>query len=149
VRDIRPDLHERLAGIESQRAVLRARYEAEVAALDAVETSVKALLAVENTRFPEPDESDVAPDEALVDFLLRAVQEAPRTKDELTRMAEEAGYARGGQSVGRVVHLTIVNMTKRQQLREAGGRYLRVSLAGKLLARISETATPSPEAAAE
>jgi hypothetical protein len=115
MRDIRPDLTERLSSMEERRAQLRA----ELRDLDAQAELLKNLIQVETRRFSSDEERHhylmsagfrrLPPIGDFIDDLLRA---SPMTKDEIRVKAEEAGYFKGDEAAGRVLHATLLNLER-------------------------------------
>jgi hypothetical protein len=127
MRDIRDDLKERLDGIEARRLRLRDVLKD----LDAEATVINQLLLFENQRrhVPGPLSGGVyisAGDQRLqpvADFitdLLRAG--GPLSKNNIRLKCEDAGYFKGEEATGRVVHATLMNLMRhgRIRLRENG-----------------------------
>lgn len=111
MRDIRPDLRERLASIVHDRAIL-----------DEEEAGVKAFLRIEERRWqfgPPPDEGGAAVDADNGNDngtpLTRAIRSALRAKrsltvEELKTAVKDTGYDFGERSPGRVLHWGLVGM---------------------------------------
>jgi hypothetical protein len=101
MKDIRPDLRERLRAAAVERDQLRphlAELEAEIALLEKV-------IEREDRRFRPAGSS---PQDSLADFLMENLRRGIATKDGLRAVAEGAGYEVDGRSI----HATLVNLIK-------------------------------------
>jgi hypothetical protein len=109
LKDIRPDLRERLRTAMVERDQLRPRLlelEAEIAVLE-------QMIEQENRRFQPPPS---APEDSLADFLLEKMRLGTSSKDGLRAVAEAAGYDVDGRSI----HATLVNLIKSGKAVEFG-----------------------------
>ena len=107
MRDIRQDLRERLTALEQRRDQLQS----ELRVLDDESTAVIRLLDFEDRRFPS-NGLDRAPEQPVGDFILGALKARSLTKDEAHDPLVRAGYGQGGEAVGRMAHLALVNLEK-------------------------------------
>lgn len=130
MRDIRDDLKERLAGIEARRASIRKA----LAETDDERTAILKLLEFENRRHTAPPRSNgllsslgslaaaAAAVYSLPTYIEHALENRPLSKDEIKELTEKAGYFKGEESAGRVLHATLMNMERngRVRVREDG-----------------------------
>lgn len=137
MRDIRPDLRERLAENAARRseeiAEFKRKYDAlerpHKGALDALgreRAALEQLLEAENERHGIPRltrAQKLAVLVPLADFLVTKVEaHGPMQKDELRAEARLAGYFADGS--GRTFHITLMNVTKRGRIvRLPNGQY--------------------------
>jgi len=122
MRDIRPDLIERLSGFREERLKLTAR----LREIDSEEAPLKVLLEAENRRFPTEvdvtvdsltleEPSDIAARHfAATSDLRRIVLEVmsdrnPRSRSEITKVVEERGVQTAG-APGRSVQGTLLSL---------------------------------------
>lgn len=138
MRDIRNDLHERLAALQSQQYeeissyhekfdLLQSEHRRVIAAIESERAAIKQLLLIEERRaLAAPAiQSDTSPLVPLSDFIIAKIQTTgPLEREELRSAAEEAGY-----KDGRTFHTTLMNITKGRRLQQmADGRYAIPSL---------------------
>jgi hypothetical protein len=113
LKDIRPDLRERLRAAAVERDQLRPRLQD----LDGTIALLEKLLEHEDRRFKPPN---ATPTDSLADFLLENLGRGIATKDALRAVAEGAGYEVDGRSI----HATLVNLIKSGKAVEIGeGQY--------------------------
>lgn len=113
LKDIRPDLRERLRAAAVERDQLRPRLQE----LDGTIALLERLIEQEDQRFRP---AGVAPSDSLGDFLLEKMRRGISTKESLRAVAEEAGYDVDGRSI----HATLVNLIKSGRAVEIGeGQY--------------------------
>lgn len=113
LKDIRPDLRERLRVASVERDQLRPR----LVELDAEIELLEQMLQREDRRF-QPAGS--TPQDSLADFVLENLRRGIATKDSLRAVAESAGYEVDGRSI----HATLVNLMKAGRAVEFGeGQY--------------------------
>ena len=103
MRDIRPDLQERLAAADAAKTALVAEYEREESRLrasfqdrfkrfDAEITAAQQLLSFENARHGgEQPQARTEPKLPLDVYLERALTARPLSKDDLRQMAQDTG----------------------------------------------------------
>jgi hypothetical protein len=114
LRDIRPDLRDRLRVATAQRDHMRST----IATLESAVALLEQMLAQEDQRYAAASGSAKAkPTDSLPDFILETLRAGHRTKDSLRLAAQEAGYEIDGRSV----HASLVNLIKRGQAVEKGG----------------------------
>lgn len=107
MRDIRPDLKERLARNEAARS----RLSAELKRLEAYAASVIRMIEVEDERYAdEPDR----PAQAIADFILDEAIKRPVSKEDLRFAAQAHGYT----SDGRSIHAHVTNLVRAGRLDE-------------------------------
>lgn len=123
MRDIRQDLHERLAAAKKNRAGIQSELEE----LDAEANLLSRLLEMEDARARTGSALKalkIVPVLPIADFFVEVIKERPRTKDELRELAQAKGYFAESDSPGRAVHLTLVNMVRAGRIREReDGKY--------------------------
>ncbi|WP_454626540.1 hypothetical protein [Bradyrhizobium cenepequi] len=113
LKDIRPDLRERIRAAAVERDQLRPRLQE----LDGTIALLEKLLEQEDQRFRPVG---IAPSDSLGDFLLEKMRRGVSTKESLRAVAEEAGYDVDGRSI----HATLVNLIKSGKAVETGeGQY--------------------------
>jgi hypothetical protein len=110
-RDIRSDLKERLKFATGKRAELDADIELLTKLLDREERRYGLLK-------PRSKESAQKP---LAEFLLDKMRIGGMTKDDMRIYAADAGYFEDGQSPARVIHATVLNLTKANKIYDIGG----------------------------
>jgi hypothetical protein len=110
LKDIRPDLKERLRTAVSERDQMRPILET----LEQTITLLEQMIEQENRRYHV---APTSPESSLADFIVQKMQAGLRTKDGLRSVAEEAGYNVDGRSI----HLTLVNLIKSGRAVEIGG----------------------------
>lgn len=136
MRDIREDLHERLADLDTRyademrsydekRSVLDAEHGRVIAEITRERDALSVMVAVEDRKAGTPAPIDIKP-RALVplsDFLItKAAAYGAVSKDELKAEAEAAGYPEAKS--GRQFHFVLMNVTKAHKLhRLPDGRY--------------------------
>lgn len=137
MRDIRTDLKERLTSAEERRSSLNA----ELAALNSEIATLIQIIDLEDGRFGKRLSGEVKGDPAisneptitqtppigdsLVDFLLSAAKSTPRTKRELRDAAVANLQFKPGESPGRVVHFTLINLERAGRIKKSNGdRYV-------------------------
>ncbi|WP_425907164.1 hypothetical protein [Nitrobacter sp. TKz-YC02] len=136
MRDIRDDLRERLAAIQSafnaavdeneaQIVAIQAAYRQKVDAFERERQAVLQLLRIEEER-SQPAEvkegQSVARQPALPlsEFILTKLHaQGPMTKDQIRAEVDRAGYF-DGEATGRTLHLTLMNISG------SGGRVCRL-----------------------
>lgn len=135
MRDILPDLRERLERAEGQRAQMRAAYDSELlrlqkefkqstAILDSEVSAIQALLDIEVRRAGGPVSSAPKPTLPIQDFLVKAVDEGVSLgKEQLRDLADQAGYFGNGESPGRVTHAQLVNLVRSGRLLWKDNKY--------------------------
>lgn len=109
LKDIRPDLRERLRAATLERDQLRPRLQE----LEGTIALLEKIIEQEDERFRPVG---TAPSEPLADFLLEKMRRGVNTKDSLRMVAEEAGYEVDGRSI----HATLVNLIKSGKAVEMG-----------------------------
>jgi hypothetical protein len=113
LKDIRPDLRERLRAAVVERDQLRPRLQE----LEGTIALLEKLMEQENRRFKP---AETAPSDPLDVFLLEKMRLGISTKESLRGLAEEAGYDVDGRSI----HATLVNLIKSGRAVEIGeGQY--------------------------
>ena len=131
MRDIRPDLKERLSELDTRMSTLVAEYNrrkndldkefaAREADLNDERHAASALFQIEQRRHGEAN-APSAPNLTLglADFLIReATKRGPMQKDDLRAAAVLAGYFPEGESGGRAVHTTLLNLVRSGRLGE-------------------------------
>lgn len=132
IRDIRPDLRDRLAVVEKQGNAQNAEYEskrkaledehkAKIAVLEEEWRALKQMIEVENRRYGDAGDSaqSFTSTMSLDDFFVATVEKfGTASKKNLRDEAERAGYFRGAESAGRVTHTTLMNIVRGGRLRE-------------------------------
>jgi hypothetical protein len=137
VRDIRDDLRERLATIQTAYNLATAEHDAAMIALqtgyrqktEALERerlAVLELLKIEEAR-PEATETPAMrkPSLPMAEFIITKLHaHGPMTKEEIRAHVDLAGYL-DGEATGRTFHLTLMNISASSGriLRFADGRY--------------------------
>lgn len=137
MRDIRPDLKERLSELDARMSSLVAEYNrrkneidkefaAREADLNEERHATGALLQIEQRRHGEasaPTSSNLTM--GLADFLVREpTLKGPMYKEDLRTAATLAGYFPEGETGGRAVHTTLLNLVRSGRLAELyDGRY--------------------------
>ncbi|MFH6781495.1 MULTISPECIES: hypothetical protein [Methylobacterium] len=132
MRDIRPDLKERLAELDSRMSTLVAEYNRRKNELDKEfaererelndeRSATGALLAIEQRRHGDATApSSPTLTMGLADFLLNETRKKEMaSKDDLRSAAALAGYFPNGESGGRAVHTTLLNLVRAGRLAEA------------------------------
>jgi hypothetical protein len=133
MRDIRDDLRERLAAIQSaantaieehenQALALQAGYRQKADALERERQAVLQMLKFEEAR-AKPAEPGIArpPALALAEFIITKIHaNGTMTKEQIRAEVDRAGYLEG-EATGRTFHLTLMNISG------AGGRICRLS----------------------
>jgi hypothetical protein len=114
LRDIRPDLRERLRSTTAEMDHLRGI----VGDLEKTVQILEQMLAAEEQRFnPQVPTKKGPPTEPLAEFLIENMAASGlKSKDEMRRMAEQAGYDVDGRSI----HATLVNLIKSGRAVEIG-----------------------------
>jgi hypothetical protein len=102
LRDIRPDLRERLRVAKSDLSQVQAM----IGTLESTVGLLEQMLAQEEQRYAASEKS--VPSESLPEFLLEKLRSGPHTKDVLRWAAEQAGYDVDGRSI----HATLVNLIR-------------------------------------
>jgi hypothetical protein len=114
LRDIREDLKARLRDAVANRDLHAGKaqeYGKEVDVLTQLLDREEArFVAQKAAQAPTPKE----PDEPLADFLLKALRTRPMNKSDLREQATRAGYAGDGRSI----HLTVVNLSRANRVKE-------------------------------
>lgn len=120
MRDIREDIRERLALVERKIADFQRALQQQ----EEIKASYERILALEEARagFRALNVTQGETKPPVADFIIGLLRGRPRTKDELTQQAEQAGYYADG-SVGRAVHMALVNMERSGRIREVRGHY--------------------------
>lgn len=114
MRDIRSDITERLRAAEEERAQLTSR----LREVDSYVSVLMKMLELEEARSPRQEEGRDEQIPPLADFIIAQVNEEPRTKEYLKEVADLFGYISRGESPGRVVHLTLVNLARSNRIKE-------------------------------
>ena len=144
MRDIRPDLKERLLAVGEERKQITASIQPKLDKLDAEEAGIMALLAAEERRFagaaalPKPshlvayhaDDNGFGrtPLSRLIMEILKQTKR-PTGLQDFKRFATEAGFNFGEQSPGRTLHWALVGLTENGYLECRGeGRDRRYQL---------------------
>jgi len=117
LRDIRPDLRDRLRVATAQRDHMRSA----IAGLETAVELLEQMLAQEDQQYAAANGSTTAkPTDSFPDFMLEKLRAGYSTKDSLRLAANEAGYKVDGRSI----HATLVNLLKRGQAVEISeGKY--------------------------
>jgi hypothetical protein len=114
LRDIRPDLRERLRAAKTDRDHMSELIET----LNKTVELLEQMLAQEEARYSASTKR--APQEPLPDFVVGRLRAGVQTKDSLRAAAEQAGYDVDGRSI----HATLVNLMKTGRAAETGdGEY--------------------------
>jgi len=135
MRDLRGDLRERLAELDAQTGSLahdynqrikelQTWYESQVGVVEEERKAVSTMLAIEMRKHGE--EAPVsAPQIPLADFLIQeAAKRGISSKEDLRLAAVHACYFPNGESGGRQIHTTLLNLVRAGKLRETSeGRY--------------------------
>jgi hypothetical protein len=121
MRDIRDDLRERLRTIEDERAALQAAMKAK----GDEALAIMQLLDFEDKRFPaESADASPPPEKPAADFIVDLARDQRLSKDEIRDALERAGYLRGAETPGRVVHATLVNLERANRIMvDSDGKY--------------------------
>jgi hypothetical protein len=122
MRDIRQDLKERLNAAETVRAAAEKQLRAAQNEVD----MLTALLNLEASRTVDivsgPERK--SPDKPVADFIMDIIARAPSTKDEIKDYAAAARYFTVGDSPGRIIHATLVNLVRAGRVKALrDGRY--------------------------
>jgi hypothetical protein len=127
MRDIRPDLRERLAAVIEQQADASAEFERKQTALQQdyrgrFDALGRERAALEQLLMVESERSGIAPPTLaqkiktlvpLGDFLIaKTQQQGSMSKEQLRKEALLAGYFADGDSDGRTFHVTLMNIKK-------------------------------------
>jgi plasmid stability protein len=109
LRDIRPDLRDRLRVATAERDHMRSMIEK----LEGTVQLLEQMLAAEERRFTVNLVADGVtvgepPSEPLPDFILGALRRSNHSKDSLRFLAEKGGYHVDGRSI----HATLVNLIR-------------------------------------
>ena len=112
LRDIRPDLKERLRAKTAEREAMRAVMEN----LDIAIELLEQMIAEEERRFNvAPTAQKTPPKELLSEFVLQQLRAGkPKTKDDLRWLAEQAGYDVDGRSI----HAALVALLRTARAKE-------------------------------
>jgi len=136
MRDISPDLLERLKlaeqakqGLEdeyqAERREIEAKYRHKRASLDAEVGAIQSLLDIESRRRGEEGKAatNSAPALPIKDFLVKIVRDVgPLSKSELRDMATNAGYFQKGENPGRSTHAQILFLVRAGRLFSVDGK---------------------------
>ncbi len=126
MRDIRPDLRERIAEAERRaaecslafdkaRAKLEGDHQSEMAGIKRELDALRSLIVIESER-TGGHEQPLQKSAELADYLVTLIfQNGPTYKNELKYLAEKAGYFEPGGG-GRAVHLTLHNLVQHRKL---------------------------------
>ena len=140
MRDIRPDLQERLQSVLNKRASLQRRLDS----LAVEEALLTKLLQAEDAMYPpstlfdaleeaEPTQpGPVHPTSApLSEVLLDTLKEKSGTAslDELKESATKRGFSFGAKQPGRVIHFALIGMSHHRLVERKGGRWMLVHAA--------------------
>jgi hypothetical protein len=109
-RDIRNDLMERLREASAKQE----RYSALAAEAAFDMDMLQRMIEREEVRYRLPAQIAAEPDLALPEFVFKALQVRPMTKDDLRHSVENAGYRVDGRSI----HATIVNLLRGNKIME-------------------------------
>lgn len=134
LRDIREDLRERLAlakkraneidsKFEADLEAVKVRYKIERVEAEAEFRSLRTLLFAEERRHGASVQQPTAelPPLPLADFLEDLIRiKSPRTKNEFREEAITAGYFPDGENTGRMIHMTLLNITRSGRIRDMG-----------------------------
>lgn len=139
LRDIRPDLRDRLNLLETDVSQARAEFDRQLAELQTNFQKVikentnqiealKALIDAEDRRMggglpTVHQEAKPLPATPLGEFLLERIKERERTKEELKQIAIEAGYFSDPEKAGRSIHATVVNLLRGKSIIDTDGKY--------------------------
>jgi hypothetical protein len=119
MRDLRPDLKERLDNLSEEAA----RLEKRLAELKALKASLAALLAEEDARLGQPSlfAQDAGLSSAFYSFLLNAMAngDAWSVKD-LKPIAEQGRVFAGDSSIGRQLHAALIGLRNRGLVEHVG-----------------------------
>lgn len=122
MRDIRPDLRERIEARRADRDRILEQleaYDASIEALEALLASEEARMMTENAKV----DIRIVPAMPLDDFLVQAISRGVRAKGELRDSAIRAGYFQDTkQNPGRVVHAKLLHLVKDGKVRLNGKR---------------------------
>ena len=127
MRDIRPDLQERLDAIAQDRAALQTK----LADLDHMEVGIKALMQREGSLFVvaaaaasngNGSHSEADAGTGLSQFLLQYLRQArqPTPPGDIRDKAIEAGLKFGDKKPGRVIHWALVGMAQHGSVEKIG-----------------------------
>jgi len=105
-RDIRSDLQERMRTAVSSRD----EYLAKAKAFDDEIDLLTRLLDQEEKRFSR--KAEIGPKMLLPDFILEKLSHNEMNKEEIKVFAEHAGYFEKGESSGRSIHFTLLNLIR-------------------------------------
>jgi hypothetical protein len=139
MRDIRPDLQERLQSILNKRQSLQRRLDA----LAVEETLLTSLLRAEDAAYPpcslfdaleEPELTQpgpIQPDAPLSEVLLSTLKEKSgmASLDELKESASKRGFSFGAKQPGRVIHFALIGMSQHKLVEKKDGRWTLVQQA--------------------
>jgi hypothetical protein len=109
MRDIVPDLKERLRGFVEQRDQFLDQANALEPKIDLLMRMVELEQQRQEGFNGQNAEALQQPDDILPDFVLKAIQHRPMTKADLLHSAASAGYKRID---GRHIHATILNLLR-------------------------------------
>jgi hypothetical protein len=110
-RDIRADLKERLQANVRERDELKSQYELRYKVLEDEAKHLSALLAIEDKRYDNKDYVERRQG-SVADFFMAELSQGPKSKTELRRAAERAGYFADTDAAGRTTHVTLINFVR-------------------------------------
>jgi hypothetical protein len=130
MRDIRPDLRERLGSIEQERARIKATVQGQLEELDQQEVGVKALLQQEERRFASNNGNGIhhaadggtTPLSRLILAYLRN-SNGPVSMDDIKASALANKFDFGEKAPGRVIHWGLVGMQQGGIVEKKGGKW--------------------------
>ena len=121
MRDIRPDLRERLGSIEQDRTRLKLSTQRQLEELDQQEAGVHALLRQEERRFASangngndhhPAEEGTTPLARFILGVFSSYKPRPVSIADFKSMAAKANFDFGQKAPGRVIHWALVGMAQ-------------------------------------
>jgi hypothetical protein len=117
MRDLTPELKERLADTESRLSVARAN----VKELEKEAEATRVMLEFEMRRQGLAGESRSSPKKAIGDIVSEALRNGPITKDELGALAEAQGHG----APGRAIHAVLMGLQRHGHvIRESDEHYV-------------------------
>ena len=119
------------ADYELERSTLERRYQAALAEVSDERRALQTLLDIEEKRArgEASADSETQGRLPLAEFITQSLADrGPMKRDELRSLAEAAGYFSEGQSAGRAINTTLINLNRAKRIIErADGTYKAVS----------------------